>query len=126
MDIVVWLRSLGLGKYEAAFRESDIDETVLPSLTEEQLKQLGCLGRLCADDRNVAPTLIRCLASAPVLLLRSVRAPLGRPVKVRENKRPSALSQMSASLQKLRFPQWLPTAAVASIGMKRDEPSRLD
>jgi hypothetical protein len=27
MDIVVWLRSLGLGKYEAAFRENDIDET---------------------------------------------------------------------------------------------------
>ena len=41
MDIVVWLRSLGLGKYEAAFRENEIDETVLPSLTEEHLKQLG-------------------------------------------------------------------------------------
>jgi hypothetical protein len=26
MDIVVWLRGLGLGKYEAAFRENDIDE----------------------------------------------------------------------------------------------------
>src|SRR5262249_11266538 len=34
-------RSLGLGKYEAIFRENDIDETVLPSLTEEHLKQLG-------------------------------------------------------------------------------------
>ena len=33
MDIVVWLRGLGLGKYEAAFRENDIDETVLTSLT---------------------------------------------------------------------------------------------
>jgi hypothetical protein len=41
IDIVVWLRSLGLGKYEAAFRENEIDETVLPSLTEEHLKQLG-------------------------------------------------------------------------------------
>jgi class 3 adenylate cyclase len=41
MDIVVWLRSLGLGKYEAIFRENEIDETVLPSLTEEHLKQLG-------------------------------------------------------------------------------------
>jgi hypothetical protein len=28
MDIVVWLRSLGLGMYEAAFRDNDIDETV--------------------------------------------------------------------------------------------------
>jgi SAM domain (Sterile alpha motif)/Adenylate and Guanylate cyclase catalytic domain len=41
MDIVVWLRSLGLLKYEAVFRENEIDETVLPSLTEEHLKQLG-------------------------------------------------------------------------------------
>jgi class 3 adenylate cyclase/predicted ATPase len=41
MDVVVWLRSLGLGKYEAAFRENDIDETVLPSLTHETLKDLG-------------------------------------------------------------------------------------
>jgi class 3 adenylate cyclase len=41
MDIVVWLRSLGLGSYEAAFRDNDIDGTVLPSLTEEHLKQLG-------------------------------------------------------------------------------------
>jgi class 3 adenylate cyclase len=41
MEIVVWLRSLGLGRYEATFRENEIDETVLPSLTEEHLKQLG-------------------------------------------------------------------------------------
>jgi SAM (Sterile alpha motif) domain-containing protein len=32
MDVVVWLRGLGLGKYEAAFRENEIDETVLPRL----------------------------------------------------------------------------------------------
>ena len=50
MDIVVWLRSLGLGKYEAVFRENEIDETVLPSLTEEHLKQLGvtALGHRCS------------------------------------------------------------------------------
>src|ERR1700691_5954128 len=41
MDIVVWLRSLGLGKYEAAFRENEIDEAVLPSLTHETLKEIG-------------------------------------------------------------------------------------
>ena len=41
MDVVVWLRSLGLGKYEAAFRENEIDESVLPSLTHETLKELG-------------------------------------------------------------------------------------
>src|SRR3974390_2563788 len=41
MDIVVWLRSLGLGQYERSFRENEIDETVLPSLTAEDLRELG-------------------------------------------------------------------------------------
>jgi class 3 adenylate cyclase len=30
-----------IGKYEAAFRENDIDEMVLPNLTAEDLKELG-------------------------------------------------------------------------------------
>ena len=38
---MVWLRSLGLGKYEAAFRENEINEKVLLSLTAEDLKELG-------------------------------------------------------------------------------------
>jgi hypothetical protein len=41
MDIVIWLRSLGLGKYEAVFRENEIDETVLLTLTAEDLRELG-------------------------------------------------------------------------------------
>ena len=41
MDLGGWLRSLGLGKYEAAFRENEIDETVLPNLTHETLKEIG-------------------------------------------------------------------------------------
>jgi SAM domain (Sterile alpha motif) len=47
MDVVVWLRSLGLGKYEAAFRENEIDADVLPELTELDLEKLGVpLGHL--------------------------------------------------------------------------------
>src|SRR5438132_5328254 len=41
MDLGGWLRSLGLGQYEAAFRENAIDDTVLPRLTAEDLKDLG-------------------------------------------------------------------------------------
>jgi len=41
MDILVWLRSLGLERYEAAFRDNEIDERVLPSLTQEDLKEIG-------------------------------------------------------------------------------------
>ena len=41
MDIGHLLRSLGLERYEAAFRENEIDETVLLRLTAEDLKELG-------------------------------------------------------------------------------------
>jgi class 3 adenylate cyclase/predicted ATPase len=41
MDIRDWLRSLGLERYEAAFRENEIDDAVLPKLTAEDLKDLG-------------------------------------------------------------------------------------
>jgi class 3 adenylate cyclase/predicted ATPase len=41
MDLDRWLWSLGLEKYEAAFRENEINELVLPSLTAEDLKELG-------------------------------------------------------------------------------------
>jgi SAM domain (Sterile alpha motif) len=41
MDVVVWLRSLGLEEYEVAFRENKVDAAVLPKLTAEDLKDLG-------------------------------------------------------------------------------------
>src|SRR6202521_5649510 len=41
MDVGGWLRRLGLERYEAAFRENEIDDTALPSLTAEDLKDLG-------------------------------------------------------------------------------------
>jgi class 3 adenylate cyclase len=40
MDIGGWLRSLGLGQYEAVFHENEIDVEVLPELTESDLIQL--------------------------------------------------------------------------------------
>ena len=41
MDLGSWLRSLGLEQYEPAFRENAIDDSILPSLTAEDLKDLG-------------------------------------------------------------------------------------
>jgi class 3 adenylate cyclase/predicted ATPase len=61
MDIGAWLRELGLGQYEAAFRENAINEKVLPNLTAEDLKDMGvgivghrrmlldAIAALCAD-----------------------------------------------------------------------------
>src|SRR5271168_1922980 len=41
MDVGVWLRGLGLGQYEPAFRENEIGGDVLPNLTADDLKELG-------------------------------------------------------------------------------------
>ena len=41
MDVGVWLRSLGLGQYEAAFNENSIGPDVLADLTDGDLAQLG-------------------------------------------------------------------------------------
>jgi class 3 adenylate cyclase len=41
MNVAEWLRKLGLEQYEPAFRANEIDARVLPSLTAEDLKDLG-------------------------------------------------------------------------------------
>jgi hypothetical protein len=41
MDVGGWLRSLGLGRYEALFRASEIDADILPELTDGDLEKLG-------------------------------------------------------------------------------------
>jgi class 3 adenylate cyclase/tetratricopeptide (TPR) repeat protein len=59
MDIGGWLRGLGLGQYEAVFRESEVDANVLPDLTEVDLEKLGIpLGhrkRLLRAIRSLGP-----------------------------------------------------------------------
>ena len=41
MDVGTWLRDLGLGQYEQAFRDNDIDGDVLADLTTDDLSGLG-------------------------------------------------------------------------------------
>ena len=41
MDVAQWLNSVGLGQYEALFREHEIDADVLPDLTEADLEKIG-------------------------------------------------------------------------------------
>jgi SAM domain (Sterile alpha motif) len=43
MDIGSWLRSLGLGQYEATFRDNAVDAEVLFELNDNDLTQLGVL-----------------------------------------------------------------------------------
>jgi hypothetical protein len=41
VDVGEWLKSLGLERYEATFRENDVDAEVLPDLTANDLKEIG-------------------------------------------------------------------------------------
>jgi class 3 adenylate cyclase len=41
VDVGAWLRSLGLGQFEQAFRDNDIDSALLPTLTAEDLREIG-------------------------------------------------------------------------------------
>src|SRR5215813_10416001 len=41
MDLGNWLRNQGLERFEAAFRDNGIDESVLPHLTQDHLRELG-------------------------------------------------------------------------------------
>ena len=41
MNVRVWLRGLGLGRYEEKFRENKIDFDVLADLTDGDLQELG-------------------------------------------------------------------------------------
>jgi class 3 adenylate cyclase len=41
MDVAGWLQGLGLERYEAVFRDNGIDWQVLPSLTADDLREIG-------------------------------------------------------------------------------------
>ena len=45
MDLGSWLRSLGLERYEVAFRENAIAADVLRELTDQDLEKIGVLTR---------------------------------------------------------------------------------
>ena len=41
VDVLAWLRELGLERYEQAFRENEIAADILPKLTADDLKDIG-------------------------------------------------------------------------------------
>ena len=41
MNVAQWLNAIGLGQYEALFREHEIDANVLPDLVEADLEKIG-------------------------------------------------------------------------------------
>src|SRR5215471_18066991 len=65
MDIAAWLEGLGLGQYEQAFGDNEIDEWVLPSLTAEDLKDLGV--KLVGHRRRLLNAIAALGTSAPAV-----------------------------------------------------------
>jgi hypothetical protein len=66
VDIVTWLKLIGLPQYESAFREAAIDGDVLPELTDTDLEKLGVvLGhrkrmlKAIGDLKSVGPASLR-------------------------------------------------------------------
>jgi class 3 adenylate cyclase/predicted ATPase len=62
VDVAAWLKNLGLGQYDAAFRDNAVDAEVLPQLTGDDLKELGVTSvghrrKLLAEIAALAPPL---------------------------------------------------------------------
>ena len=86
MDVGSWLRSLGLGQYEAAFRDNSIDADVLPDLSDGDLAQLGInLGdrkRLLKAIASLGPTEPAAKPTRPPPLSSSTDGAERRPITV--------------------------------------------
>jgi class 3 adenylate cyclase/predicted ATPase len=86
MDVGVWLRSLGLSRYEVAFNDNSIDADVLPDLTDGDLAQLGVnLGdrkRLLKAIASLGATASAVKPTSPAPLPSSMDAAERRPITV--------------------------------------------
>jgi len=78
VDVAAWLKNLGLEQYETAFRDNAIDRDLLPSLTAEDLRDLGVsivghrrrlLDAIAALGASSKPTPPPAAASPPATLL---------------------------------------------------------
>src|SRR5436189_3915093 len=61
-DLAQWLEKLGMSEYAQRFAENRIDLSVLPDLTEQDLKELGIV---LGDRRKILRAIARLDATAP-------------------------------------------------------------
>src|SRR5690348_4699888 len=81
-QIVEWLQQLGLGQYAQRFTENDISFSVLPDLTDQDLKEIGVsLGhrrQLLREIANLSKT-VHAAPSAPLRPAPPIAAPIVTP-----------------------------------------------
>src|SRR5580692_10653144 len=63
MDVAAWLQGLGLERYVPAFLENRIEADILPSLTVEDLRDLGVT--LVGDRRRLLDAIAALRAAVP-------------------------------------------------------------
>ena len=98
MDVAAWLKGLGLGRYERAFRDNDIDHEVLPRLTAEDLADLGVTS---IGHRRKLLTAVAALGKdAPPVQSRSQHAG-------KRETRPMSRSKKLGSIQNGRYLEWV-------------------
>jgi class 3 adenylate cyclase len=78
MDVADWLRKLGLEQYEPAFRANEVDARVLPSLTAEDLKDLGVT--LVGHRRRLLDAIAALRAEAPLTSILPTAPIAGSPL----------------------------------------------
>ena len=83
MDILAWLRELGLERYEQAFRENEIAVDILPKLTADDLKDIGV--NIVGHRRKLLEAIAALAGPA-----RAQQAGLGAPAESPPAARPSA------------------------------------
>jgi predicted ATPase/class 3 adenylate cyclase len=83
MDVVAWLRGLGLEQYAPAFRENDVDAEVLPELTAEDLIGLGVTS--IGHRRKLLAAIAALRAEAPIAV--ATTAPRDAPVQADAERR---------------------------------------
>ena len=94
MDIADWLRSLGLERYEATFRENDVDAELLPSLTADDLKDLGVTS--LGHRRRLLEAIAKLAIEDDAALL-EVSSTIVRPATARRERSPSPQANAASS-----------------------------
>src|SRR5205807_10498721 len=80
MDVVAWLRGLGLEQYAPAFRDNDVDGEVLPELTSDDLISIGVTS--VGQRRKLLSAIAALGAAAPAPALTATPASVPPPAPV--------------------------------------------
>ena len=120
MDVGDWLRSLGLGQYESAFRQNDVDAEVLGELTDGDLERLG----LSLGHRKRLLKAIAILGQPATAGRPPAPAPPQTSANVAE-RRPITVMFCDSSARRALRRIWIPRTGAIWLGVTSTQPQPL-